>query len=441
MIKFKNISKNTIFIADLDLNCPYNNQTLQISLDKIKRSRFFKHLVNCGKIEIIEKGDSDFQNSLVFCEKIENIELKQLNSVSIRGHFLDHTGYAKVNRNLLFGLNKKIEAYGISQKSKIELNHEELKDISKHLVENVNPNIIIDSVIPTFAKADIGKYKILLTTIETKTIPQQFLDNANRYDELWVNSYFCKEVFQNHGYKKEITVIPNIVDFNIYKKTDKFDFKRDLKGYKFLSVFNWNWRKGYDILLRSYLQEFSSEDDVSLILLCKDFFGQDSNKIKNEIKQFINIYCKDKKNPQIIFLDGVFKQQDMPKIYSTVDSFVLFSRGEAFGNIFVEASACQCPVISTDVTGHTMFLNKQNSLLLEVDRFMKAEKTGVHFWDGQEMPSFQSEESNIQARRLLRYAFQNKEKHKEMNLKLKSFVEDNYNQKIVVDKILKKLKI
>ena len=34
----------------------------------------------------------------------------------------------------------------------------------------------------------------------------------------------------------------------------------------FLSVFKWEWRKGWDLLLRGYWDEFSAADDVVLRL-------------------------------------------------------------------------------------------------------------------------------------------------------------------------------
>lgn len=38
------------------------------------------------------------------------------------------------------------------------------------------------------------------------------------------------------------------------------------KGFKFLSILTWQWRKGWDILLKAYLEEFEPGEDVTLIM-------------------------------------------------------------------------------------------------------------------------------------------------------------------------------
>ncbi len=43
---------------------------------------------------------------------------------------------------------------------------------------------------------------------------------------------------------------------------------------------------------------------------------------------------------------------DMPKLYHSADVFLHMSKGEAFGNVFIEALACGLPVIAHDVACH-----------------------------------------------------------------------------------------
>jgi hypothetical protein len=41
----------------------------------------------------------------------------------------------------------------------------------------------------------------------------------------------------------------------------------------FVSTFKWEMRKGWDILLAAYLQEFTSDDNVELYILTKPFLA------------------------------------------------------------------------------------------------------------------------------------------------------------------------
>ena len=43
------------------------------------------------------------------------------------------------------------------------------------------------------------------------------------------------------------------------------------KEFVFLSVFKWEYRKGWDVLLKAYLKEFSEADRVALYLLTNTY--------------------------------------------------------------------------------------------------------------------------------------------------------------------------
>ncbi len=441
MIKYINISNNTIYLTDISLNIPYDNIQRYISLQLVKKSYSFQSLIHDGLIQILQIGDSTFEQSLkkrdvLFCKK----QYKKI-KYAIRGNFLDHSGFAKVNRNLIYALNEcglSFKAITNTEK-KISIDHDQLQKISQYIDKDSQPQILIDSCIPTFANADFGKYKILLTTVQSYSIPEQFLQNANKYDQLWVNSDFCKQIFVNSGYKKQILVVPNIIDFNLYTDNGQ-TMNLNKKQFSFISVFNWNWRKGYDILIKSYLKEFTKNDNVSLILVCKDFFGRNSDQIKSYIKSCINQQCKDN-NPHIILLDGNIKQIDMPKLYRSANCFVGTTRGQSFFNPLIQASSCGLPIITTNISGQKMFINKDNSLLLQPQGFQRIKDgtSGVHFWDNQIFPIF-SEKSIIQNAKLLRQIYRNYSKYKDMNLKLKKFAEYNYSAKSVSNIIKERIK-
>jgi glycosyltransferase involved in cell wall biosynthesis len=116
-------------------------------------------------------------------------------------------------------------------------------------------------------------------------------------------------------------------------------------------------------------------------------------------------------------------------LYAACDCFVLPSRGEGFGLPYMEASLCGLPIIATNYSGHTMFLNYSNAFLLEIDKLSKATSTGVHFWDGQMFPEMK--DSSVQLGSLMQNVYNNYDAAKMKNHLLQSEISNNYTYSAV----------
>ena len=131
----------------------------------------------------------------------------------------------------------------------------------------------------------------------------------------------------------------------------------------------------------------------------------------------------------------------MPKIYRASSSFVLFSRGEGFGLPYCEASLCGLPIIGTNYSGHTMFLNKNNSYLLDIDEldYVKKGTMNVTYWDGQKMPKLNSKKTLEKSKSIMRYVYKNYKEAKNKNIKLRKEIMSNYNIERISNMVKKRL--
>lgn len=84
----------------------------------------------------------------------------------------------------------------------------------------------------------------------------------------------------------------------------------------------------------------------------------------------INKYLK-KSNNKIMYLDHTDKPHE---IFNIADIFCIPSYREGFGNVVIEASACEVPIIGSDIYGLKSSLkNKHNGLVFELGNLAKLE--------------------------------------------------------------------
>jgi glycosyltransferase involved in cell wall biosynthesis len=241
-----------------------------------------------------------------------------------------------------------------------------LKALERQLVDVPRSVLFQSSPAPWWNLDQAGRVRIGRTMFETDRLPEAYGYACNSMDEVWVPSHFNLEIFTKGGVDKDkLRFVPGGVDTHVFHpNAQPLDIKPK-RSFNFLSIFDWHLRKGYDVLLRAYLHEFSADDDVALILKVYQIAG--SSNIEAQIAHFTERLAglPIERAPAIILLNGFIPQPEMARLYATADAFVLPSRGEAYGRPYLEAMACRLPVIATNWGGQLDFLNRENSYLID----------------------------------------------------------------------------
>jgi glycosyltransferase involved in cell wall biosynthesis len=457
-MKIINISKNTFLCEDIDLHVPYRDgEVEEIPSDQIKRSRCLRSfLMDKTMCEIVDYDPEEkIEASIVYRRsksatrhqseqeqqeedtqiEVQSAELLSVDrplEVKVHGIFYDAGGYGKVNRCLARKLKQAGYTVRIDPKrSQNQLSADELSDlVEMEKVRVSRDHVLIDSIIPSFAELSTGKYKVLYTTIESYTVPKQFIDCCELYDEIWLTSEWSAEILRKYV-NKPIYTVPTGVDPELYTEDGpRFDLSKQTKGFVFLSVFGWNYRKGPDVLCRAYFDEFTEEDDVTLLIMSRyqnGFDRQHREKIRNDVEKYMQEF-PNRSIPHLVRYGQMVAEKDMPKLYRSANAFVLPSRGEGGCLPPLEASLCGLPVIMTNVSGQQGYLRPDNAYLIEMDRLEEITPgtMHLHYWDGQKFPALKSKEVHMQLRKAMREVYENYADAQRRNKRLQRMVLEKF---------------
>lgn len=298
-------------------------------------------------------------------------------AVAYNGPFLSYSGFSKMNREIA----TRLAAAGVSVRTdivqtKVEVEsrvEDKIRRMSKTQLPPKSP-VVYGMTMPSIMGNDGPR--VLYTMMETsKEVHPEYAEKSNLASEVWVPTVHMKDVMEASGVVVPIHVVPLGVDTAIFRPDVRpMVLPRSAKTFRFLSVFWWGIRKGYDILIRAYANEFSGDDDVSLVISSKAHDGRPSSKIADEIRAIVKSTGK-ANAPHIILHDSPVSDHGMASLYNACDAFVLPSRGEGYGLPIVEAAACGMPVITTRCTAQETYLDDSLAYLVDPEGYERASLT------------------------------------------------------------------
>ncbi|MGM0738811.1 MAG: N-acetyl-alpha-D-glucosaminyl L-malate synthase BshA, partial [Bacteroidota bacterium] len=156
-----------------------------------------------------------------------------------------------------------------------------------------------------------------------------------------VSEYLREETCKRFDINKPIEVIPNFIDLDRFRKTEKSHFKKALcpNGEKVLvHVSNFREVKRVSDTVEIFHKVLQSGIEAHLLLVGD---GPDRPKVESKCRE-LKICGK------VRFLG---KQEKIEDILSIADLFLIPSGSETFGLAALEAMSCSVPVISSNIGG------------------------------------------------------------------------------------------
>ncbi|MBD3248625.1 glycosyltransferase [Candidatus Woesearchaeota archaeon] len=212
---------------------------------------------------------------------------------------------------------------------------------------------------------------------------RNMVKNASK---VFVVSETMRRLIRGHKKNKNIIVIPNGVDTNLFKPIDKKKSRKKLDidndSRVFLTIGNAMKRKGYFELARSF-DELETKNKLLLII---------GNHDKKELSEFKNMIKKLKSKDKIILV-GEVANEKIKDYYSAADAYCLVSYSEGWPCSVMESLACGRPCIVTKESAGE-FITKDLGIITDYDNLTEnLEKALRKKWDKRKILKFAQENS------------------------------------------------
>lgn len=283
------------------------------------------------------------------------------------------------------------------------------------------------------------KKRIGITIFETDRIPMNWVNLCNTMDEIWVPTQFNYRTFTESGVDpSKIKVIHYPIDYTKYDQIfPPYPFPAQVKSFRFLYTIAFDFRKGLDLLIPSFCEEFSNEEDVSLIL---KIYVPSWNQ-ENEYLKVISSYIPVKENnPHIHFIIEKMPQETLLSLYSSCSCYISTERACGWGMPQMEMMAMGKPVISINWGGVTEFMNNSNSFLIQPEPELEPvhnelQKARPELYLGHKWAKVLKQ--NV--KKVMREAFENHIKREEVSTKAKQDMKNKFSFQNISNQIKERL--
>ena len=275
--------------------------------------------------------------------------------------------------------------------------HTEWSFLNDYIVTNVTekPDIWAQVTIPSEFQA-IGTYNIGFTAgIESTVCAPDWIEGLNRMDVTFVSSKHSKDVFETVNFEKRnektkqavgrislekpVEVLFEGVDIETYrplKDNERHSISlADMKeSFAFLHCGMWlngeigEDRKNIGMLIKVFYETFKNKTKQPALLLkvtqgTSSYMGREAILKKIET---IRSTVKSKNIPNVYLLNGDLTDKEMNELYNhpKVKAMVSLTKGEGFGRPLLEFTTSQKPLLTSNWSGHTDFLDPEFTSML-----------------------------------------------------------------------------
>ena len=193
---------------------------------------------------------------------------------------------------------------------------------------------------------------------EQEQLPTEWVRFSHLFDEVWTSSQFCASAI-GASCSLPVTVLPHIAEPACDETSGRTAFGLPDDVFLFLTMFDYHSvieRKNPMGAVRAFLRAFGDKQEkVGLVIKARNLDKKSRSVIQN-IQQ---------KHPYIWLLEGDYSKEQTNSLICTVDAYVSLHRTEGFGLPLAEAMYLGTPVVATNWSANTEFMDSGTACLVD----------------------------------------------------------------------------
>ena len=201
-----------------------------------------------------------------------------------------------------------------------------------------NVHIVLNETDHHYFYEDYDGIKIAYNVWETTRQPDNFFESLKKFDQVWVPSKWQRDCTIEQGISPDrVKVVPEGVDTDMYKPINRVVSRPTNRPFRFLLVGRWDYRKSTREIIESFVNTFSEDENVEMILSIDNPFANDGLNSTEERLEKFGIHHKGLKVVHHL------SKEEYANMIKTSDVFVSCARGEGWNLPLIEAMSSGVP--------------------------------------------------------------------------------------------------